>query len=171
MPEPDIRKSNLPYQINLVSFIASIADFYDALSTARPYKKAIPPARVVEFMQDLQDKKLEPRLCKVFLDMVGRYPIGSVVKLDSGELGVVSMQNEDDPLRPEVHLVTEPDGRKLSESAGVSLAESKDGSFIRSIVESVDPLDAEIDPIEVLQNVLHNQFVKAHPQVEENVQI
>ena len=47
-----------PYQINLISFIVTIADFYDALSTDRPYKRAISPRKVVEIMQKMDGQKI-----------------------------------------------------------------------------------------------------------------
>jgi len=75
------------------------------------------------------------------------------------ELGVVSMQNEQDPLRPEVYLVTEPDGKHLAESIPVSLTETQNGKgYVRSIEEAIDPCEVEIDPLEVLQSALHRSI-------------
>lgn len=145
-----------PYNINMASLMLSIADFYDALSTARSYKKAVPPAKVVQILEDMEDQRMEPQLRELFLGMVGKYPIGTVVRLDTDELGVVSMQNNEEPLRPEVYLVAEPDGRKIDEYAPVNLDEKNNGGpdYARSIVEAVDPLDVEVDPLEVLQKAL-----------------
>lgn len=142
------------HSMNLASHIASLADFYDALSTARPYKRALPPGRVVEMLGKMEDSGREPRLKQLFLDMVGQYPIGTVVRLNTGELAVVSMKNAEDPLRPEVYIVTDPDGKHLQTAFPLRLGDTEPESARRSIQESMDPLEAEVDPLEVLQKVL-----------------
>ena len=156
--------SAFPHSPNVISLIASLADFYDALSTARPYKRAIPPAKAVAIIAETEDAKMEPRLRRLFLEMLGQYPIGSVVKLDTGELGVVGMRNAEDLARPEVIVVTEPDGTALIEEASVSLTETDaDGEYARSIVEAVDPMDVEVDPLAVLQKVLRTYIQQTSP--------
>ncbi|HUT23657.1 MAG TPA: HD domain-containing phosphohydrolase, partial [Sumerlaeia bacterium] len=54
------------HRINLISLVASLADFYDALSTARPYKRAVPPAEVVALLEKMDDSKMDPRLRRLF---------------------------------------------------------------------------------------------------------
>lgn len=144
-----------PYTVNMISLMVTIADFYDALSTARSYKKAIPPAKVVEILGEQEEGKMEPLLRELFIEMVGRYPIGTVVRLDTGELGVVSMQNREDVERPEVFVVSEPDGRKLDKHVSAHLSErGAEDAFVRSIVEAVDPEEVEVEPLAVLQSAL-----------------
>ncbi len=143
------------YKTNLISYAASVADFYDALSTARSYKKAISPEKVVDIMLKLEEGKMEPRLKRQFLRMVGTYPIGSVVRLDTGELAVVRRQNPEDSLRPCVQLVTAPDGTPLTQSVAAYLTETRDGGiFVRSVSEGVDPTEVQIDALGVLQEIL-----------------
>lgn len=148
------------YRVNLISLITSIADFYDALSTSRPYRRAIPPAKVVEIMVKTDgDGKMEPRILHQFLRMLGRYPVGTLVRIDTGELGVVSMQNPEDPLRPEIQLVAAPDGTRIDPCVAVDLTEKdNEDEYLRSVVEPVDPMEVEIEPLEVLQKVLDSEL-------------
>ncbi len=151
------------YRVNVVSRIAALADFYDALSTHRPYKRAIPPHKVVEIMQK-EDGKMDVQLKGLFLGMLGRYPIGTVVRLDTGELGVVSKQSQQDPERPEVRLTTDPGGSRLQEHPAVDLLETANGSgYKRSIAAPVDPEEVGMDPLEVLQGALQ-EYRQKPPQ-------
>ena len=105
--------------------------------------------------EEIDAGKMEPRLRDIFLDMVGAYPIGTVVKLDTGEMGVVTMREEEDPLRPKLQVVTDPDGQRLDKSVAVELTETRNGGgYARSIAEAVDPYEHDIDPLEALQEVL-----------------
>ena len=143
------------YDVNMISLMASVADVYDALSTARSYKRAVPPDQVVDIIRKMDDGKMEPRLKRWFLTMVGKYPIGSVVELDTGELAVVAMQNDEEPLKPKVEVVTKPDGTKLTETYSLDLGEnsSKDDSQ-RTISKGIDPMEVEIDALEVIEKSL-----------------
>ena len=96
-------------------------------------------------------KRLEPALVATFADLVGRYPVGTVVLLQTGEVAVVYSppESDDHDLRPVVRLLTAPSGGKFREEALVDLRDrTPAGVYLRTIVRS---LDASMLGIDVLQ--------------------
>ena len=84
--------------------------------------------------------RFDPTLLKIFINMIGVYPLGTFVQLDTGEMGLV-FHNSNDPGkydRPRVKLVMDSQGNKIP-SRIVDLGEQGGGGFKRSIVKSVDP--------------------------------
>lgn len=86
--------------------ITSIADVYDALTTDRPYRKALPPKTALITMATKLHASFEPALLSLFIKMIGYYPVGTVVKLNTGcEAQVVSI-NPNNPEQPALVLIT-----------------------------------------------------------------
>ncbi len=94
-------------------------------------------------------EEFDPILLKTFINMMGLYPVGTIVKLDSGELGlVVDYPHEHERTLPEV-LLLEDDGQGgLKGGKIVSLAErdQKTGSLLRKILECHHPARLGIKP-------------------------
>jgi hypothetical protein len=84
-PPTQIKKS-----LSLFGGIVSVADRFDALTTARVYRKVnlTPPEAVVHVVQG-SGTDFDPVLVKLFVEVMGLYPVGTVVVLGSGEAGVV----------------------------------------------------------------------------------
>jgi putative nucleotidyltransferase with HDIG domain len=80
------------YKENLHSLtpIATIADAYDALTTLRVYQKPCSPLEAVTILQELSGKHFEPKTLNAFIKMLGLYPVGTTVKLSTGETAVVT---------------------------------------------------------------------------------
>lgn len=96
---------------NLFSKIIAIADTFDALTSGRIYiKKAIPADEVIRKMRFQMTVKFDPVLLRVFVDVVGVYPSGSLVLLSTHQLAVVLTQNEADKTRPYVKIVGDREG-------------------------------------------------------------
>ncbi len=74
---------------HLYSRITSICDIYDALTTRRAYKRALPPATALETIVEGSGSQLDPELVEVFVSILGIFPAGSLLQLDSGEVAVV----------------------------------------------------------------------------------
>lgn len=127
--------------LNLFSRIIQIVDTFDGMTTAKPYREAYLPDEALKVMLKESGTKFDPTLLKVFINMIGVYPLGTFVQLDTGEMGLV-FHNSNDPSkydRPRVKLVMDSQGNKIP-SRIVDLGESAGGSgFKRSIVKSVDP--------------------------------
>jgi len=136
---PPVRTKRMP---NFFSRIISIADQYDSMTSSRVYAR-IPytPDKALSLMMERSGVQLDPLLFKIFTNIVGVYPIGTLVMMDSRELGLVfeSNPNPDRLDRPKVILITDRTGRKVTGKT-VDLAEqAPDGAFKRSIVKALDP--------------------------------
>lgn len=126
--------------------IVALADCYDALTTTRPYQKSRHPSEAVRLMRRLQGKAYSPESVASFVDMLGTYPVGELVRLSTNELAVVTTQSPVDATSPCVRIVTNADGVALPEPADCDLARER----TRTIVASVDPLRKGIDVAKVL---------------------
>jgi HD-GYP domain-containing protein (c-di-GMP phosphodiesterase class II) len=80
----------LTYTPSLFSRIATIADSYDALTTERPWRPAYLPDEALGLMLAESGKKFDSRLLKIFVNTLGLYPVGTLVRLTSGQIGVVT---------------------------------------------------------------------------------
>ena len=87
------------------SRIVSIADVYDAITSDRPYRKGLAPHEAYELMLANSDLHFAPNILTVFLKRIAVYPIGTVVKLNTGDIGVVISVPSDMPLRPTLRLI------------------------------------------------------------------
>ena len=130
-------------ETSLFSRIVKIVDYYDAITTKRVYRpKTFTPEEALRLMVDLSGKEFDPILLKAFINMIGVYPIGSLVVLDSGEVGVVVQPNSSAAFakRPKVKLISDPHGAKFDDGI-VDLAEPSEtpGGFKRAILMSLDP--------------------------------
>lgn len=136
------------YKIEPYSQIVSIADCYDALSTLRTYQKPRTPKESLEVMTKMAGKSLDPAMVKVLIKILGIYPIGTMVKLDTDEVAVVSAQNTEDSARPKVIVLTDSEGRNLDFPVHIDLSEKdpKTGKFTRTIVTTVNPLLENANP-------------------------
>ena len=104
----NIDSSGYPRNLNMnkigkMGQILAIADVFDALATARPYKAAKTPAQSIEIMFGMMNK-FNVSIFKTFLDIVTAYPNGSTVQLNGGRTGTVIRQNKSYPLRPVVQV-------------------------------------------------------------------
>ncbi len=138
-------------ELNLFSRIITIADVFDATTTPRIYHK-IPFKRdeALAMMMKGAGKKFDPLLLKAFINMVGVYPIGCLVRLNTGELAVVVETNQDPALLsfPKVRLITDKSGAGLDKGSIVDLAAQMGTPEKKTIVQSVDPFKYGIDVTE-----------------------
>lgn len=79
-------------QISLYARMGAICDIYDAITSDRPYKKGWCPAESLRKMADWTDGHLDPVVFQAFVKGMGIYPVGTLVRLESGKLGVVLEQ-------------------------------------------------------------------------------
>jgi len=128
---------------HLFSKIVKIADYFDAITTKRVYRaRHFTRDEALNLMAEQAAKEFHPLLLRVFIQMMGVFPVGTFVALDSGEIGLVT-ETSNDPalvLRPRVKLITDPSGRKV-DGETVDLAE-KDSSTLRykrTILKTLNP--------------------------------
>ena len=135
-------------EVSLFGRIIQIADSYDAMTTPRIYKKTpYSPEQALAIMLRERVVHFDPVLLKIFIGLVGIYPIGSLVLLNTHELGIVYKPNPDPEFmdRPIVILVARNEKGDVKKEV-VDLTENDGkGHFKRSIVKTLDPYQYHID--------------------------
>jgi len=132
--------------------IAQIADTYDAITTARVYQNAFEPSKAIARLQSLAGAVFDPRLLEVFIRLVGIYPVGSLVRLSTGEMALVAKANAADGLRPTVRLLFDRSGNRLAAKQDLDLTEQDPvtGQLRRTIIMAVDPASKNFDVAQYL---------------------
>ena len=128
-----------------LSHLVAIADCYDAITTLRTYQNATAPMEALKIMDRLSGTKLDPGYFERFVAMLGLYPPGSVVRLDSNEIAVVIENRVEAPSEPRVILIFDGKGRRLPEPVELDLALQDGGGPKRAIIATIDPGMRNID--------------------------
>lgn len=102
--------------------IAGIVDVFDALTSERPYAAPMSPSNALNFLTKLKDKSFHPVLVEQFVRCIGFFPVGSVVELSTGEIGIVISQNPAKRLLPRVMLVRDAQGNPMRPQKLLDLA-------------------------------------------------
>jgi HD-GYP domain-containing protein (c-di-GMP phosphodiesterase class II) len=108
-------------EISDFSGIVGVADVYDALTTHRPYRRALPPYEAMRTIITLSESGFKKGIVGTFLSMMSIYPQGSTVRLNTGEIAIVIRANRDAILRPALRLLVDADGQKFLEKVEVDL--------------------------------------------------
>ncbi len=134
----------------LFSRIVQLVDAYDAMTTARPYQDARTPDHAIRVLVREKGTAFDPLLVKIFVDMMGLYPVGSLVRLHTGELGVVYEQVEGDATCPRVKVIRDSEGREV-EPYFVEVARLRERAGPdQEVIVSVKPDQMGIDPLDYL---------------------
>ena len=91
-------------EISLFAKMGAVCDVYDAITSNRPYKAGWDPAESLRKMAEWAKGHFDPLVFQAFVKSVGIYPIGSLVKLNSGRLGIVIEQGEKSLLTPRIKV-------------------------------------------------------------------
>ncbi len=100
-------------EIGLYGSIAGIADTFDALTAVRPYAEPLSPSSALSYLFKERGAGFHVDLVEQFIQCVGVFPVGSVVELNSGELGIVLTQNLVRRLKPRVMVVLDAQGHPV----------------------------------------------------------
>ncbi len=132
-----------PRRLSLLSKIIAVADGFDAATSTRVYQDTPwSPAHVLQGMRDNTRLGFDPVIVKAFVNLTGIYPIGTVVVLDSFELGLVHAAGSDETVlsRPIVRLLADAQGNLLPDPPLVDLMARDDaGHYLRTIIRTDDP--------------------------------
>jgi len=91
--------------INKFARIVAIADTYDAMISDSPTSKAVPPHEAIEYLMGNAGSKFDFELVNTFVRKIIPYPPGTLIKLSSGQIAVVTAVNPNYPLRPKVDIL------------------------------------------------------------------
>ncbi|AMQ89395.1 HD-GYP domain-containing protein [Marinobacter sp. LQ44] len=122
--------------------MVAITDVYDAITSDRVYHKGMTPSQGLKKLLEWSGDHLDPELVKQFIRCIGLYPVGSLVLLESGRLGVVVETNDQDQRLPVVRVMYHTRFRLpiTVETIDLSRAGNQD-----RIVRAVDPEDYKLD--------------------------
>jgi len=133
-------------ELSQFGLIAAVVDIYDAITSDRCYHKGRTPHEALQFLYRLGlEGHLDASLVERFIHVVGVYPVGSVVELDSGETAIVQKINRGAPLEPLVLVVKSAGHTVRSSPEEVDLSQQT-RSPRRSIGAVKDPCSSGIDP-------------------------
>lgn len=129
------------YRMHPNSNLIPVADCYDALTTMRSYQRARYPQQALEILEKIAGKSLDPEVVSVFSKIMGTYPVGTMVRLNTLEIGVVSGLGSAGQGGQKVVLLFDQDGNPLSRPEQVDLGESAGSADVsrRSILGTVNP--------------------------------
>lgn len=115
--------------------IAALVDCYDAITSERAYSHAMSAYDAVQLIYKWRDKDFQADMVEQFIQCIGLYPIGTLVELSTGEVGIVMAQNRVRRLRPKVMLILNKDKVAYEFNPTLDLIE--------------DPLDEDGNVIEI----------------------
>lgn len=112
-------------EIHIFSRITTICDIFDALTSDRPYKKSWSFSNTLSYLSDKIKAKLDPSILRAFSQRVPPYPVGSTVKLSTGEQGLVIENNYSNLNRPRIKIIQDTNGKSVSNGSSneISLAD------------------------------------------------
>ncbi|NFG63514.1 HD-GYP domain-containing protein, partial [Clostridium botulinum] len=99
-------------KINYMAKIVSIADVYDALTSDRPYKRAMYPGDALEYIMSNSGTFFDYEMVKVFSRVIIPFPNGTIVCLSNGDVGIVEETFPNYPLRPQIKIL-KSDNKKI----------------------------------------------------------
>jgi HD-GYP domain-containing protein (c-di-GMP phosphodiesterase class II) len=132
-----------PRTLGMFSKIVAVADGFDAATSRRAYQTTpMSPAQVLAEMRENPRRGMDPVVVKAFINLTGIYPVGTLVVLDTFELGIVHAVNPIPEMlsRPIVRVISDSRGNLQHPGTLVDLAEqSAEGVYLRTIIKTEDP--------------------------------
>ncbi|MBI1911933.1 MAG: HD-GYP domain-containing protein [Deltaproteobacteria bacterium] len=120
--------------------IISISDAYDALTTLRVYQQPHNPVEAVKVMNNFSGRHFNPETLKAFMNMIGLYPVGTMVRLSTNEIGIV-VKLQDAPDSPVVKVLYDSEGNSLEAPYEADLKNEPN----KNIVSTVNPTAMNTD--------------------------
>jgi putative nucleotidyltransferase with HDIG domain len=135
--------------LNLATMLSGIADVYDAMRSQRVYQDASPTDRILAVLQRNDGKQFDQNLVRRFVQLVGIYPVGNLVRLNTGDVAVVLKTYAPDPYRPRVRVLIDRTGRRMEHPVELNLWEAREGEP-GSVEAPLDPANYDFDPLAYL---------------------
>lgn len=128
-------------EIPLHGRMSCIVDIYDALTADRCYKKGMSPAEAFKILLSLTPFHLDKELVYKFINCIGVFPVGALVELSDGRVGIVWTSNSSDAVKPQVKCFY---SRKYKRFIDVAIVDLKNSQL--SISKGISPSSLEVDP-------------------------
>jgi hypothetical protein len=128
--------------------MAGIIDYYDAVTSDRYHVKAISPHTAVNQLYALNGKEFQEELVEQFIQVIGVYPVGTLVELSDGRVGVVVSHQKVRRLRPNLMMILDRNKQFYKEFKYLNLiheTNGEDGEPLK-IARTIDPGKYGIDP-------------------------
>ena len=135
---------------SLPARLVAVADCFDAITSKRSYRRAEERRQALSILQAGAGRGFDPVLVRTFVRMLGMFPVGSLVMLDSGEVAMVVRNHERLLARPVVRLVLDATGTPCDPEEIDLSGQRPDGSFLRSVDRSLDPQEVGVDMVSLL---------------------
>jgi putative nucleotidyltransferase with HDIG domain len=137
--------------LNVGTMLCSISDIYDAMRSQRAYQQAFPTERILAVLKRNDGTQFDQHLVRRFVQLLGIYPPGNLVRLSTGEVAVVARIHAPDPYRPRVRVLFNAAGARLDLPYERNLWEPPHpGAAADTVVSPLDPAEFGIDPLNFL---------------------
>lgn len=120
-------------QITPQARLISVCDIYEALTHRRNYRERFLPYDAMRILVEMSQNKIDKEIVKVFMEKMSLYPLGSYVKLNTGDIAKIILTNLETPTRPVVRIILDKDNNKVGEKI-IDLKKNP----LYSITEAVD---------------------------------
>ncbi len=114
--------------LGTIGACAGVVDTYGAMTSARPYADPMTPSNALGMLHKWRGRAFHPDLVEEFIRCIGVFPVGSVVELNSGEVGIVISQNAAKRLQPRVMVVRDAAGAPLRPQKLIDLSRAPKAS-------------------------------------------
>jgi HD-GYP domain-containing protein (c-di-GMP phosphodiesterase class II) len=134
-------------EISPMADMAAIGDAYDAMTTLRSYQRPVTPRKAIESLREMAGSSLHPVFLENFIAFLGPYPVGSLVRLDSGEVALVVWMDVNATDNVRLRILFDKRGERLGDSVQIELR----GAEMRRIVTEIDPAAKGIEVTDYLE--------------------
>ncbi|MFB6346094.1 MAG: HD-GYP domain-containing protein, partial [bacterium] len=117
--------------LTLPENILIVTDVYDAMSTTRPHRPAISPDKIITYLKN-RTEKFDEEIISVLENYIGPYPPGTVVQLNSNEIGV-AMAGGNDPDNPRVKVIIDSKGTVYDDPEVIDLEASTEKRIVETV--------------------------------------
>jgi putative nucleotidyltransferase with HDIG domain len=130
-------------QIEPFARIAGIVDCYDAMVSDRAYARGVSPADAISKLYTMRNVDFQSELVEEFIQTVGIYPVGSLVELTDGRVGIVVTEHRRRRLRPRILLILDGENNQLPPGSYINLLDNDEDEMGRplGILKGADPGD------------------------------
>ena len=142
--EKEYPQRNGNWEINFATYLIKVAESFDAMIGATPYRKPTSPEVAMQRLLTEAPSALEKALAARLIRTIGLFPVGTLVTLTTGEIGVVIKQEKGKILSPTVRMVVDAEGKIMERPVDVQVSKKRD----REISRAIRPGGTPIDPLQ-----------------------